>query len=151
MGRDRNNSLDREDREGPEIIASGPSRSAHYRTIERCSLRADGGKSITTRSLAASTGLGAHPAVLHVYLSGVVLALLPAQPARLGASLEGSPNHGRLELRLPGDDPTRRGAHIRAVEAHGDAAPHVADHLLAEARIGAGSAALGTVKACLYA
>src|ERR687894_729949 len=32
MGRDRNNPLDREDREGPEIIASGPSYPSPYTT-----------------------------------------------------------------------------------------------------------------------
>src|SRR3712207_7773062 len=48
------------------------------------------------------------------------------------SSLKISPSHSRLELRLSGEDPPRRGAHIRTVEAHGDAAPQMFDHLLAE-------------------
>jgi hypothetical protein len=84
--------------------------------------------------------------VLHVHLSGVALALLATQPARLGTRLKRSPSHSRLEGCLPGDDPTRGGAHVRAVEAHGDAALHVLDHFLAEASVGAGRARLSAVK-----
>ncbi len=102
------------------------------------------------RPLTALACVGAHPAVLHAHLPGVVLALLGAQAARLGARLEGCPGHGRLELRLTRDDPPRGKAHIRAVEAHGDAAPHVVDHLLAEAGVGAGATRLGAVEACIY-
>src|SRR5215204_3349208 len=118
---------------------------------KRTFLRADGSECLVARPLAASTGLGAHPAVLHVHLRGVVLALLGAQSARLGARLEGSPSHSWLEVRLPREDPPSRGAHVRAVKAHGDAAPHMADHFLTEAGISAGATRLGAVEACLYA
>src|SRR5919107_4884605 len=104
-----------------------------FQTIQRARLRADGGKRPVAGLFAAPTCLGAHPAVLHVHLRGVVLALLPTQPARLGASLKSGPDHRRLGLRLPSDDPSRRGANVRAVEAHGHTAPHVLDHTLAEA------------------
>src|ERR671913_669387 len=45
---------------------------------KRTFLRADGSECLVARPLAASTGLGAHPAVLHVHLCGVMLALLTA-------------------------------------------------------------------------
>jgi hypothetical protein len=54
---------------------------------KRTFLRADGSECLVARPFAASTGLGAHPAVLHVHLCGVMLALLSAQPARLGARI----------------------------------------------------------------
>src|SRR5215204_687335 len=44
-----------------------------------------------------------------------------------------------------------RGADIRAVGTHGDAAPQVLDHLLTEAGVGAGATRLGAIEACLYA
>src|SRR5919112_2949153 len=119
------------------------------RTAERQSggLRSQGGKCISTGSLAAPTGLGTYPTVLHVHLPGVVLALLCAQPAHLNASLKSNPSHRRLELRLPGEDPPRRGAHVRAVEAHGDTAPHIVDLFLAEVGDGVGATRLVTVEA----
>ncbi len=49
---------------------------------------------------------------------------------------------------MPGEDPARRGAHVRAVEAHADTAPHMANLLLAEAGVGAGATRLGAVEAC---
>src|SRR5215207_6848181 len=125
--------------------------SASYRTVERTFLSADGSKRPVAGLFTAPTGLGAHPAVLHVHLPGVVLALLAAQTARLGARLKSSLGHRRLEVRLTRDDPPRRGAHIRAVEAHGDTAPQMANLFLAEAGVGAGATRLGTVEACFYA
>src|SRR5215212_8739541 len=135
-----------------ERIATGPPVNPYPTapSSER-SLRADGRKRLVAGIFAAPTCPGTHPAVLHVHLRGVGLALLGAQTARLGASLESGPRHRRLELRLPGDDPARTGAYVRAVEAHGDATPHVVDHILAEAGVGAGATRLGTVEACLYA
>src|SRR5215212_1046691 len=81
----------------------------------------------------------------------MALALLAAQPARLGTRFKSSPSHRRLELRLPGEYPARRGAHLRAVEAHGYAALQMSGHLFTEAGIGAGATRLGAVEACLYA
>ena len=132
----------------PALLATG---HIHCGTIERRVLHADGRERRVAGLLATSTGVGAHPAVLHIHLLGVVLALLGAQPARFGASLKSGPSHHWLKLRLPRDDPPRSSAHVGAVEAHSDTAPHMADHFLAEAGIGAGGAGLGAVKAGLDA
>src|SRR5215218_1734016 len=99
--------------------------SASYRTVERTFLSADGSKRPVAGLFTAPTGLG----------------------ARLKSSL----GHRRLEVRLTRDDPPRRGAHIRAVEAHGDTAPQMANLFLAEAGVGAGATRLGAIKACLDA
>ena len=126
----------------------------HQSAWKGCSrkfLRADGRKRPVAGIFTAPAGFGAYPAVLHVHLPCVGLTLLATQAARFGASLESSPGHRRLELRLPGEDPPRTGALVRAVEAHGDAALHVLDHFLAEAGIGTGRARLGAVEARLYA
>src|ERR671911_1758784 len=80
--------------------------SARYRTVERTFLSADGRKRPVAGLFTAPTGLGAHPAVLHVHLPGVVLALLCAQTARFGTGLKCSPGHRWLEVRLPRDDPS---------------------------------------------
>src|ERR671910_2860180 len=137
--------------EGPAGIGPGPSPA--QRTTDRGTnyLPTDGRKRPVASIFTAPTSLSAHPAVLHVHLRGVALALLATQTTRFGASPKSGPDHRWLRLRPPGDDPPCRGALIRAVEAHGDAAPHMADHLLAEAGIGAGATRLGAVKACLYA
>src|SRR5215216_4333167 len=128
--------------EGPAGIGPGPSPA--QRTTDRGTnyLLTDGRKRPVAGICTAPTSLSAHPAVLHVHLPSVGLALLATQPTRFGASPKSGPDHRRLRLRLPGDDPPRRGAHVRAVEAHSDAAPHMVDHLLAEAGVCTGATRL---------
>src|SRR5215210_2021648 len=99
---------------GTDRYASPPAptfNSCPSGAVERKFLRADGRKRLVARLLTTPASLGAHPAVLHVHLPCVSLALLGAQTTRIGASLEGSPGHRRLEFRLPGDDPASRGAY----------------------------------------
>jgi hypothetical protein len=99
--------------------------------------------------LAASAGLGAHPAVLVV--RGVLLTLVTAQAACFGTSLEGRPRHLRLEGRLPRHYPAGGGAHVGAVQVEPDAAGERLGIVLAEAGVGASCATLGAVVAGFYA
>ena len=99
--------------------------------------------------LAGAADLGAYPAVLVV--GGVPLALVAAQAARFGTSLEGSPRHLGLEGRLPGEDAPRRIADVGAIQVQTDAARERLGVVLAEAGVGAGCATLGTVEAGLNA
>src|SRR5687768_11343806 len=89
--------------------------SPAQRTTDRRTnyLPTDGRKRPVAGIFTAPTSLSAHPAVLHVHLPSVGLALLATQPTRFGASPKSGPDHRRLRLRLPGDDPPCRGAHVR--------------------------------------
>src|ERR671911_1559753 len=107
--------------EGPAGIGPGPSPAQRTTDLGTNYLPTDGRKRPVAGILTPPTSLSAHPAVLHVHLRGVVLALLATQPTRFGTSLQSGSNHSWLKLRLPGDYPPCRGANIRAVEAHGDA------------------------------
>jgi hypothetical protein len=115
----------------------------------RGGLSRDRREDVVAGLLAVTASLGAHPAVLIV--GGVVLALVAAQTASLGARLEGGPRHLRLEGRLTGEDPTRRIAHVSAVEVEPDAAGEGLGVVLAEAGVRASCATLSTVEAGLYA
>ena len=99
--------------------------------------------------LAAAADFGAYPAVLVV--GGVPLALLRAQTACFGASLERGPRHLGLEIGLAGEDPARGVAHVGAVEVEPYAAGERLGVVLTEAGVGAGGAALGAVQASLDA
>src|ERR687898_2268713 len=137
--------------EGPAGIGPGPSPAQRTTDCGTNYLPTDGRKRPVAGIFTAPTSLSAHPAVLHVHLPSVGLALLATQPTRFGASLKSSSDHRWLRFRLPGDDPPRRGAHVRAVEAHGDAAPQMANLFLAQAGVGAGATRLVAIEACLYA
>ena len=99
--------------------------------------------------LAGAADLGAYPAVLLV--GGVPLALLRAQAACFGASLERGPRHLGLEIGLAGEDSARGVADVGAVEVVPYAAGERLGVVLTEAGVGAGGAALGAVQASLDA
>jgi hypothetical protein len=84
-------------------------------------------------------------------VGSVLLALLAAQTARFGTSLEGRPRHLGFEGGLTGDNTPRSIAYVSTVEVKADAAGESLGVVLAETGIGAGSAALGAVVAGLYA
>ena len=115
----------------------------------RGGLSRDRREDVVAGLLAVTASLGARSAVLIV--GGVVLALVAAQTASLGARLKGGPRHLRLEGRLTGEDPTRGIAHVCAVEVEPDAAGEGLGVVLAEAGVRASCATLSTVEAGLYA
>ena len=79
------------------------------------------------------------------------LTLLQANAARPGAGFHDRQREFRLELRLPAQDLGRGSAHITAVQTQADTADQHAYVVLGEVSVGAGSAALRAVEACLDA
>jgi hypothetical protein len=77
----------------------------------------------------------------------VPLALLAAGAACLQARFHHSARELGNELRLPAQDSSGRDADVTAVLTESDAAELLLDMWLTEARVGAGGAALGAVKA----
>lgn len=108
-----------------------------------------GGKSRQQRIaglLTAAACLGADATVFHAMLT-VLLALVAAKLAGLGARLEERPTQRRLEGGLAGQRVSSRGADIGAIEVETNTADQRLHLLFAEAGVGAGSAGLRTVKA----
>ena len=77
----------------------------------------------------------------------VLLALVAANAARLGARPQRRAGHPGLEGRQAGEDSARGVAHVGAVEVEADAARQRLGVVLPEAGVGAGGAALGAVEA----
>jgi hypothetical protein len=86
--------------------------------------------------------------VFHAVL-GVLLALVPAEAARSGASLQGCVCHLGIEGRLAGQYLAGGLADVGAVEVEPYAAGQRLHVLLAEAGVGARGAGLGAVEAGL--
>jgi hypothetical protein len=104
---------------------------------------------VVARLLAAPAHVRADAAMLMVVC--MPLTLLPADAARLGASLHDQSREFRLELGLPAQDLARGSAHITTVQTQADAADQHAYVVLAEVSVGASSTALRAVEARLDA
>src|SRR5919112_3831054 len=107
------------------------------------------GEEVVAGALATAAGLGTDTAVLVVF--GVLLALLAAQPARLGTGVQRSLLHLRVEGRLAREDLAGRITHIGTVKVEADAPGQHLHVLLTQAGVGAGGAGLGAVGAGLDA
>src|SRR5579859_6485273 len=92
--------------------------------------------------LAASAGLSADPAVLHI---GMPLALIAAALADGYAGLQQRPDEAGVVLRLAADHPCGGGADIDAVQAQPDAPDHLGHVLLAQVSGVVGIAGLDAV------
>jgi hypothetical protein len=117
--------------------------------VEFCALRGQCRQHVVARLLAASANVRADAAMLMVI--SMPLTFLPADAARLGAGLDDRPREFRLELSLPAQDLARGSANITAVQTQADTADQHAYVVLAEVSVGAGSATLRAVEACLDA
>jgi hypothetical protein len=102
-----------------------------------------------TGTLALPAGFGADAAVLMV--AGVPVALVGAQAAEVGASLQHLYHQGRSGGSPPGQDRPGARAGISAIEIETDAAGELGGIPLGEAGVGAGYAGLGAVEAGFYA
>lgn len=105
------------------------------------------GEQVRTGLLAAAAGFGAH-ATVSVRV-GVLLAFIPAGRAGRAARFEQGANGRRVRLSLPRENRTRGCADVCAVGVPTDAPDQFGDHVLAEARVPAGGARLGTLTARL--
>src|SRR5438046_5528460 len=95
--------------------------------------------------LAPSTFFGADAAVLMVLR--VVVAFLCGSPAGVDTRLENDPRLVRHELRLSAENAACRQANVAAVQTERDAPQQGLDIRLAEVRVGARRAGLGTDEA----
>jgi hypothetical protein len=140
-------------RQEVRVVGSSPGTSAGGLKGVRISgvfaLRGQYRQHVVARLLTASTHVRADAAMLVVI--SMPLTLLPADAARLGAGLDDRPREFRLELSLPAQDLARGSANITAVQTQADTADQHAYVVLAEVSVGAGSAALCAVEACLDA
>src|SRR5919107_1995730 len=107
------------------------------------------GEEVVARAFAATAGLSADAAVLVVL--GVLLTLVPARLASLGAGLQDGLRCLRLEGRLAGEDLAGRVAHVGTVKVEANAAYQHLYILLTEAGVGAGGASLDAVETSLDA
>ncbi len=116
--------------------ATRPSTQCRHRLAQIGSSGSAG--ELLARLLATAARLATDPAVLHVHFPCVVLALVAAAPACLGAGLKERLRELGVARELPREGSAGHLADVGAVEVQVDASRQLLDALLAEASIGAG-------------
>ena len=110
--------------------------------MSRVRSRRDGLDCLATSFLAAAARFCADAAMLMI--AGMPLALLRAHAASLGASLQRHGDDLLVGARASRPQRARGNADIGAVEVEADALTKLGHHVLGEASVGAGGAALST-------
>jgi hypothetical protein len=120
------------------------------RTPSRCSERgsssrlADRLEKVVASLLAAATDFGAEPAVL--VMGCVEVALGGTDEAGRRRGFDRRPHKAKIRRSLPCHDPASGVTRVDAVEAQPNHANHLLDIGFAQARVGAGRTASGTVE-----